>query len=294
MGYYRRLIWSFASISATFQAATSVTIKFCSTVGIGVVFKQLKAKLTFLLVLAFSNFENAFIVKTDASAVALEAVLAQKREWEVSCNPVCKSDLEWNEAQILGMWTRGAGCIIHALKVPTVSSIVSANYYNDVPAGFASGVYEKDVHGRLVKMQTTPPSWNRFRISWRSCTCVGGNALVAALLKCDWKCLVRLNVKSRPSLTASAPSSSKCDLHTATPTYGSVSKRTPGIFFGLASPLKCQHLRRTGLPTRGTPLHWFPPRPLLRHTATVERVGKNVLCRVFYLRLVTLAYHNTF
>ena len=79
-GYFRRFIPGFAEISATWQAVTSVKRTFAWNPEMQKAFEELKQKLTSPPVLAFPNFEKSFVVETDASSVAVGAVLAQRKE----------------------------------------------------------------------------------------------------------------------------------------------------------------------------------------------------------------------
>ena len=75
-GYYRRFIRNFAEISACLHAATSGSKRFEWTEEMQAAFECLKEKLTTPPVLPFPNFEEPFVVETDASSVSLGAVLA--------------------------------------------------------------------------------------------------------------------------------------------------------------------------------------------------------------------------
>lgn len=77
--YYRLLIPRFAEIPATLHATTSVKRTFAWTPEMQKAFEELKLKLTSPLVLAFLDFEQSFVVETEALSVAVGAMLAQCR-----------------------------------------------------------------------------------------------------------------------------------------------------------------------------------------------------------------------
>ena len=79
-GYYRRFIKGFAHISATLLEATSRTKPFIWTHEMTSSFNDLKNRLVSPPILAMPNFSLPFKVETDASNVAVGAVLAQKHE----------------------------------------------------------------------------------------------------------------------------------------------------------------------------------------------------------------------
>ena len=83
VGYYRRFISGFADISIPLHALTSPKVPFNWTEEAQEAFEKLKEALTTAPVLAFPDFELPFIVETDASAVAVGAVLAQKQKGRV-------------------------------------------------------------------------------------------------------------------------------------------------------------------------------------------------------------------
>ena len=79
-GYYRRFIRGFADISACLHAGTSTKGKFKWKDEMTLAFNDLKSMHISSPVLAFPDFSEPFVVGTDASSVALGAVLAQKKD----------------------------------------------------------------------------------------------------------------------------------------------------------------------------------------------------------------------
>lgn len=63
-------------MSAPLHAMIYVTVKFGWKAEMKVAFKQLRAKLISPRVLTFPDFENASVVETDTSAVAVGVLLA--------------------------------------------------------------------------------------------------------------------------------------------------------------------------------------------------------------------------
>lgn len=74
-GYYHRFFRSFSSIAASLYAATSAKADFAWAPEMEDAFRILKSSLTSSPVLAIPDFDKSFAVETDASAVALGAVL---------------------------------------------------------------------------------------------------------------------------------------------------------------------------------------------------------------------------
>lgn len=78
-GYHRRFISGFAETFSSLHAATSGKKLLEWTQKLKGAYIKLKEQITEPPVLASPNFESPFIVSTDASSVAVEAVLAEKR-----------------------------------------------------------------------------------------------------------------------------------------------------------------------------------------------------------------------
>lgn len=77
-GYYRTFIRGIVEMTAYLHEATSVKRQFVRTRAMDDTFHVLKRAITTAPVLAFPDFTSPFVVETDASGVALEAVLSQK------------------------------------------------------------------------------------------------------------------------------------------------------------------------------------------------------------------------
>lgn len=71
---------SFADKGAALQAATSAKILFSCNEKIEKAFKDLRHALVTPPIFAFLDFQKPFFVEKDASAVALGAVLSQRKE----------------------------------------------------------------------------------------------------------------------------------------------------------------------------------------------------------------------
>ena len=81
-GYYRRFIPRFAEVSSVLHAATSAKVKLSFTEEMRSSFQELKQNLKTPPLLALPDFDLPFVVETDASSVAVSAVLAQKKKRE--------------------------------------------------------------------------------------------------------------------------------------------------------------------------------------------------------------------
>lgn len=79
-GYYRRFVKGFVEISAALHAENSGNKKFHSTKEMKIAFETLKKSLTSPPVLAFPDFDSPFVIETDASSVAMGAVLVENKE----------------------------------------------------------------------------------------------------------------------------------------------------------------------------------------------------------------------
>lgn len=78
--YYCRFLRPFANISAPFHAVTSRKNEFHWILEMQISFDALKDAMTTTPVLAYPNFDRPFVVETDASSIALGAVLSQRDE----------------------------------------------------------------------------------------------------------------------------------------------------------------------------------------------------------------------
>ena len=78
--YYRRFIGSFSEIAKSLHKLTENGTKFIWDEKCQKAFTELKERLTSTPVLAYPNTEDPFILDTDASDVAMEAVLSQVQE----------------------------------------------------------------------------------------------------------------------------------------------------------------------------------------------------------------------
>ena len=79
-GYYRPFVLGFAEIAAPLHDATWRKKAFIWNGYRQAAFDKLKTALVTPPVLAYPDFEEPFVVETDASNVALGAVVAQKKE----------------------------------------------------------------------------------------------------------------------------------------------------------------------------------------------------------------------
>ena len=85
--YYRRFIPKFSSVAAPLHALTRKNTQFVWTPTCQQAFDHLKQLMTDAPVLAYPDFEQPFLLETDASGTGLGAVLAQRQE-EGSVRPV--------------------------------------------------------------------------------------------------------------------------------------------------------------------------------------------------------------
>lgn len=79
-GYYRRFIYGYADIAAPLHEATSKNVRYSWDERKQQAFEKLKEALISPPVLSYPDFEKPFIVETDASKVAVGAVLCQRGE----------------------------------------------------------------------------------------------------------------------------------------------------------------------------------------------------------------------
>ena len=85
--YYKRFIPKFSSVAAPLHALTRKNAQFVWTPTCQQAFDHLKQLMTDAPVLAYPDFEQPFLLETDASGTGLGAVLAQKQE-DGSVRPV--------------------------------------------------------------------------------------------------------------------------------------------------------------------------------------------------------------
>ena len=79
-GYYRRFVFGFEEIAAPLHEARSRKKAFSWNENRQAAFDQLKTALVTPPVLAYPDFEQPFVVETDASNIAVGAVFAQTKE----------------------------------------------------------------------------------------------------------------------------------------------------------------------------------------------------------------------
>ena len=151
-GYYRRFIKGFAGISAALHRATSTKREFAWTDEMMSAFEVLKQRLTSPPVLAFPEFEAPFIVETDASSVAVGAVLAQKKE-DGKVHPIQYASRTMTAAERnYSAYEREALAVIFALKKFRVYLLFSISFslITDHQA-LRYAFQKKDIHGRLAR-----------------------------------------------------------------------------------------------------------------------------------------------
>ena len=76
--YYRRFIKGFAKIASPLTEKTSEKFEFEWTEEMQKAFEMLKEALTTAPVLVYPDYQKPFIVSTDASSIAVGAVLSQR------------------------------------------------------------------------------------------------------------------------------------------------------------------------------------------------------------------------
>ena len=150
--YYRRFIKGFAEISAVLHEASSTKRGFTWTDEMRVAFDTLKERLTSPPLLAFPDFDAPFVVETDASSVAIGAVLAQKKE-DGKVHPIQYASRTMTAAERnYSACEREALAVIFALKkfrVYLLSSIPFTLITDHQALRYA--FQKKDVHGRLAR-----------------------------------------------------------------------------------------------------------------------------------------------
>ena len=151
-GFYRRFIKGFAQISATLHEATSRTKPFIWTHEMTSSFNDLKNRLVSPPILSMPNFTLPFIVETDASNVAVGAVLAQKRE-DGKVHPVQYASRTMSAAE-----RKYSACEREALAVVFALRKFRVYLLSDVPFvvvtehhALSYAFKKKDIHGRLAR-----------------------------------------------------------------------------------------------------------------------------------------------
>ncbi len=151
-GYYRRFIKLFAQIAKSLNAATSKKRKFLWTPEIQIAFDTLKTRLTSPPVLTFPDFDEPFVVETDASSSAVGAVLAQRKE-DGLVHPLQFASRSLNAAERnYAVCERVAAAVIFALKKFRVYLLADKPFQlvTDHQA-LQYAFKKKDVHGRLAR-----------------------------------------------------------------------------------------------------------------------------------------------
>ena len=151
-GYYRRFIKGFAQISATLHEATSRTKPFIWTHEMTSSFNDLKNRLVSPPILAMPNFSLPFVVETDASNVAVGAVLAQTQE-DGKVHPVQYASRTMSAAE-----RKYSACEREALAVVFALRKFRVYLLSDVPFvvvtdhhALSYAFKKKDIHGRLAR-----------------------------------------------------------------------------------------------------------------------------------------------
>lgn len=151
-GYYRRFIRSFADISSALHAMTSSKISFSWDKEMDKAFHLLKISLSSPPVLAFPNFEKPFGVETDASSVAVGAVLTQKDD-DGKTHPVQFASRTMTVAERkYSACEREALAVIFALRkfrlyLLSTEPFILMTDQQALKSAFA----RKDIHGRLAR-----------------------------------------------------------------------------------------------------------------------------------------------
>ena len=115
-------------------------------------FEGLKVTLTSLPVLAFSDFDQPFVVETDLSSVAVGAVLAQRRE-DKRFHPIQYASRTMTSAERnYSACEREALALLFALKRFRVYLLTTQRFtlitdHQALPYAFK----KKDIHGRLAR-----------------------------------------------------------------------------------------------------------------------------------------------
>lgn len=150
-GYYRHFIRNFARISAPLNPITSPNTPFKWTDEAQAAFESLKESLTTTQVLTYPDFDQPFIVETDASSAAVGAVIAQKKEGRV--HPVQFESRSLNAARKrYSACEREAVAVIFALRKFQVYLLSSLQFelvtdHQALKHSFA----KRDIHGRLAR-----------------------------------------------------------------------------------------------------------------------------------------------
>ena len=165
--YYRRFIRNFAKIAAPLHSLTSKKVDFVWTEEAHDAFEKLKSKMCNSPVLAYPDFTKPFIVETDASSVALGAVLSQKSS-DGKIHPLQFASRTMNAAERnYSACEREALAVIFALKKFRVYLLSDETFtlITDHQA-LRYAFKKKDVHGRLARWLDLLAEY-RFNIEYR-------------------------------------------------------------------------------------------------------------------------------
>ena len=165
-GYYRRFIRNFADHAKPLHEMTSPKVTFRWTPEAQKAFDNLKEALTSSPVLAFPNFEAPFVVETDASAIAVGAVLAQKQGGRL--HPIQFASRSLNSAERnYSACEREAVGVIFALR--KFRLFLLSEHRFDLVTDHQALRYafaKKDVHGRLARWMNFLAEYN-YRVVYK-------------------------------------------------------------------------------------------------------------------------------
>ena len=177
-GYYRRFIPRFAEVSSVLHAVTSAKVKFSSTEETRSSFEQLEQKLTTPLLLALPDFDVLFVVETDASSVAVGAVLAQKKK-DGKIHPVKYASRTMNKTERdYSDCEREALAVIFAFEEVRVYLLSTQRFLLIMDHQFLQYAFKKkDMHGQLARWMDVFAEYD-FEVKYRA----GGKNGAAAFL----------------------------------------------------------------------------------------------------------------
>ena len=165
--YYRRFIKGFARVASPLHAGTTPKNTFKWNDEMEEAFNKLKERLCSPPILAYPNYEKQFFVETDASSVAVGAVLAQKDE-KGSLHPVqfASRTMSAHERNY-SVCEKEALAVIFALKKFRIYLLSNKKFklLTDHQA-LKYAFKKKDVHGRLARWLDFLAEYN-FDIEYR-------------------------------------------------------------------------------------------------------------------------------
>ena len=151
-GYYRPFIPKLAEFSALLHAPTSSKVEFTLTEEMREAFQNRKQRVTSLPLLALPSFDEPFLVETDASNIAVGAVLAQKKRYK-TLHPIQYASRTMKETEKkYSTCEKEALAVIFALKRFRVYLLSTQKFkFIAEHQALQYAFKKKDIHSRLAR-----------------------------------------------------------------------------------------------------------------------------------------------